>query len=164
MRVISLILVTLLYLTPIELYSSQNFDISVPPGGEILASKELNSISLQYKKLTFDKIMKFYQNELNNEADIKWENLEEQSGIKIHDWGSREWHTIKITENSRREGVIVTIRKDNWTWIIGTLIIRYVGVFVVLIVLMIALYITGVIISRTLAKIDEPKTKPSKIE
>ena len=44
--------------------------------------------------------------------------------------------------------------KDNWTWIIGTLVLRYIGVFVVLLVLLIGMSISGAIISRTVGKSD----------
>jgi hypothetical protein len=44
--------------------------------------------------------------------------------------------------------------KDNWTWIIGTLILRYIGVFVVLIVLLIGMSVSGAIISRSVGKVD----------
>jgi Na+-transporting methylmalonyl-CoA/oxaloacetate decarboxylase gamma subunit len=44
--------------------------------------------------------------------------------------------------------------KDNWTWIIGTLILRFVGVFVVLLFLLIGMYVSGWIISRSIGKID----------
>lgn len=47
--------------------------------------------------------------------------------------------------------------KDNWTWIIGTLVLRYIGVFIVLIVLLFGMTISGAIISRSIKKIDAKK-------
>jgi Na+-transporting methylmalonyl-CoA/oxaloacetate decarboxylase gamma subunit len=49
----------------------------------------------------------------------------------------------------------IVISKDNWTWIIGTLILRFFGVFMVLIVLLGAMSVSGAIISRTLKRVEK---------
>ncbi len=46
------------------------------------------------------------------------------------------------------------IMKDSWTWIIGTLVLRYIGVFIVLIVLLIGMTVSGAIISGFVEKVD----------
>jgi Na+-transporting methylmalonyl-CoA/oxaloacetate decarboxylase gamma subunit len=48
--------------------------------------------------------------------------------------------------------------KDNWTWIIGTLVLRFIGVFVVLLFLRVGMYISGTIISRTVKKLEAKKS------
>ena len=76
--------------------------------------------------------------------DIKYRNWADATYIE--DDGSRPWHSITI---SKGEGqTTITIVKDNWTWIIGTLILRFVGVFTVLLILFIGMKISGNIISR----------------
>ena len=55
------------------------------------------------------------------------------------------------------KGTTVTIVKDNWTWIIGTLVLRYIGVFVVLMVLFLGLLISGRIISGVVKKTEAKK-------
>jgi len=47
--------------------------------------------------------------------------------------------------------------KDNWTWIIGTLLLRYIGVFVVLMVLFLGMSASGKIIFSYMKKIEEKK-------
>ena len=51
-----------------------------------------------------------------------------------------------------------TIVKDNWTWIMATLLIRFTGVFVVLLVLWIGLNIATAILLRVL---KEEKKAPA---
>ncbi|MBW1701070.1 MAG: hypothetical protein JRJ11_03865, partial [Deltaproteobacteria bacterium] len=51
----------------------------------------------------------------------------------------------------------IIIVKDNWTWIIGTLLLRYVGVFVVLMVLFLGMSVSGKIISGSMKKIEGKK-------
>ena len=95
--------------------------------------------------LSHDEAVEFYQ-----------KALEEYQGIKFRDWkdatcieddGNLKWHSITISKQDIAGTAIVIVR-DNWTWIIGTLILRFVGVFVVLLVLMIGMYFSGAIISR----------------
>lgn len=73
----------------------------------------------------------------------------------MEDHLNRPWHSITILKGDNGVTTVVTI-KDNWTWIIGTLVIRFVGVFVVLFVLYVALSFSGAIISRL---VDKPKKK-----
>jgi len=42
--------------------------------------------------------------------------------------------------------------KDRWTWIIGTLVLRYIGVFVVLLFLLLGMIVSGAIISRSVKR------------
>ena len=47
--------------------------------------------------------------------------------------------------------------KDNWTWIIRTLVLRYIGVFVVLLILFLGMTVSGSIISRAIKRIEARK-------
>jgi len=47
--------------------------------------------------------------------------------------------------------------KDNWTWIIGTLVLRYIGVFMVLLFLFLGMTISGAIISRSIERMEAKK-------
>jgi len=80
--------------------------------------------------------------------------------VILYDWGSREWHKIAIRRCDSGPCTLVTIRKDSWTWIIGTLIIRFVGVFVVLVVIMIMLIVSGRIFSSADTKKGKEKPQP----
>ena len=65
---------------------------------------------------------------------------------------------MTISKNGKA-GTTVTIAKDSWTWIIGTLILRYVGVFVVLMVLFLGMNLSGNIISKTVSRMNKAKEK-----
>jgi hypothetical protein len=51
----------------------------------------------------------------------------------------------------------VVIMKDNWTWIIGTLILRYIGVFVVLLILYLGMSISGRIMTSWVRRMEARK-------
>lgn len=94
---------------------------------------------------SFETTVKFYRDALKGEKDIKY--LDRGTQLHIEEHSNRPWHSVTITKvNADRTEVVVL--KDNWTWILGTLTLRFFGVFAVLIVLFIALAISGTIMSR----------------
>ena len=95
--------------------------------------------------VSHDKAVEFYQKALEGYQDIKFRNWKDATYIE--DDGNLAWHSITISKQDT-EGATIVIVKDNWTWIIGTLILRYIGVFVVLLLLLIGMSISGAIISR----------------
>jgi hypothetical protein len=101
-----------------------------------------------------DEIVLFYKEALKDYTDIKFR--EWKDATYIEDDGKLAWHSITISKGDPQETTIVIV-KDNWTWIIGTLIIRYIGVFVVLIVLFLGMSISGAIISRSMKKLAKEK-------
>ncbi|MEO0248615.1 MAG: OadG family protein, partial [candidate division WOR-3 bacterium] len=92
-----------------------------------------------------DEIVKFYESLLKKEIDIKFRDWKEMTYIE--DDGARPWHSINIYKGQGANTTIV-INKDRWSWIIGTLILRFIGVFVVLIILMFALSFAGQVMKR----------------
>ena len=91
--------------------------------------------------------------------------MEQYEDIRYRDWaestyiednGALTWHSITISKKASKGLTTVVISKDNWTWIIGTLILRFIGVFVVLIVLLGAMTFSGAIVSRLFKASDEP--------
>ena len=108
---------------------------------------------LEFKApLSHDQVVSFYQEALKGLPDIKFR--EWKASTYIEDDGSRSWHSITISKGDGQETTVV-IMKDNWTWIIGTLVLRYIGVFAVLIVLFIGMSLSGAIISRFVGKTKE---------
>ncbi len=101
--------------------------------------------------LSHDEVVTFYEEALKELPDIKFRDWPDATYIE--DDGKLLWHSITISKGGK-EGTTLVIVKDNWTWIIGTLILRYIGVFVVLIVLLIGLSISGAIISRSVGKTE----------
>ena len=95
--------------------------------------------------VSHDQAVEFYQKALEGYQDIKFRDWKEATYIE--DDGSLKWHSITISKQDA-DGATIVIVKDNWTWIIGTLVLRYVGVFVVLLLLLAGMTISGAIISR----------------
>ena len=123
------------------------------PGGEILQKTETR---LEMKShLSHDEIVEFYRQALKKHKDIKFRDWKEATYIE--DDGKLPWHSITIAKQTKDEGNIVIV-KDNWTWIIGTLVLRFIGVFVVLLFLMAGMYISGTIISRSVKRLEGKKS------
>jgi len=121
-------------------------------GGEIIKKTETR---LEMKAaLSHDDIVNFYRDALKNHEDIKFRDWKDATYIE--DDGKRPWHSITISKEDK-EGTNIIIAKDNWTWIIGTLVLRFIGVFVVLLFLMLGMYASGSIISRSIKKMEQKK-------
>ena len=103
--------------------------------------------------VSHDKVLEFYQKALAEYQDIKFRNWKDATYIE--DDGNLKWHSITISKQDT-EGATIIIVKDNWTWIIGTLILRYVGVFVVLLLLFVGMSVSGAIISRFFKEDPQP--------
>jgi len=104
--------------------------------------------------LCHDEVVQFYEEALKEYQDIKFR--EWKDATYIEDDGKLSWHSVTISKGDKEETSVVIV-KDNWTWIIGTLVLRYIGVFIVLIVLLFGMTISGAIISRSIKKIDAKK-------
>ncbi len=126
----------------------------VPPGGDTIVSRE-DRLEKQYA-IPYDEVKKFYKEALKDFKYVKvWDRGD---STYMEDHLNRPWHSITIIKGEGDATRVILIR-DNWTWIIGTLVIRFVGVFVVLFVLYVALSIAGSIVSRL---VDRPKKKKAK--
>ena len=123
----------------------------VLPGGKVVSQTD-ERLEKTYD-VSFDAAVKFYQEALKGEKDIKFREWGTQTRIEDH--SNRPWQSITITKAAEGRTDIIFL-KFNWTWIFGTLILRFFGVFVVLIVLYIAMSISGAIIPR-LIKLAEQK-------
>ena len=105
-------------------------------------------------ELSHDEAVAFYREALKVHKDIKFRDWKDATYIE--DDGKLAWHSITISKGEGQDTTIV-IMKDNWTWIIGTLVLRYIGVFVVLLVLFLGMSASGWIISRSAKKIEAIK-------
>ena len=103
--------------------------------------------------LSHDEVVLFYREQLKGVPDIKFRNWPDATYIE--DDGALPWHSITISKDET-DGATIVIVKDNWSWIIGTLILRYIGVFAVLMILLVGMVVSGKIITafvgRTAAK------------
>lgn len=99
--------------------------------------------------LTHDAVLSYYKEALSDYKNIKFRDW--RDATYIEDDGAMAWHSITISKKDQ-EGASVVIVKDSWTWIIGTLVLRYIGVFMVLMILFLAMSFSGKIISRSVER------------
>lgn len=112
-------------------------------GGTPLVTLE-DRLETMYE-LTCPEVVDFYKESLKDQQDIKFRDR--GTFTIIEDQGNRPWRSITIIRTDDLT-VKVVIVKDDWTWILGTLGLRFVGVLVVLGILYGAMAISGAIISR----------------
>ena len=123
----------------------------IPQGKIVKQTKTRLEIKTE---LSHDDALQFYREALKEDPNIKIR--EWKDATYIEDDGKQKWHSVTISKGDK-EGATITISKDSWTWIIGTLILRYIGVFVVLLILFLGMSISGTIISRTIKKMEAKK-------
>jgi hypothetical protein len=97
--------------------------------------------------LPYSEMNRFYRDALNGQGDLVFRNR--SWGLEIEDHGKRAWHKIQIAAMGD-DGSRVTISRDSWTWIMGTLAIRFVGVFVVLLIVYLGMNASTWIIRRSI--------------
>jgi hypothetical protein len=131
---------------------------------EIISKTESH---IEYKAtLSHDEVVKYYRELLKECTGIEDKiKLDQCKNIKIREWknatyieddGKQEWHSVTISKGD--QPTTVKIVKDNFTWIIGTLVLRYIAVFTVLMILFVGMAISGAIISRSIKKAEEEKS------
>lgn len=90
-----------------------------------------------------EKVLEFYKKALEGEQDVRFREF--GGNLLVEDFGARPWNKILIAKGDPAQAK-VTITKDSWTWIIGMLSLRFMGVFTVLLVLFLAMaFATGMI-------------------
>jgi hypothetical protein len=141
-----------LVLQPVYSNGETFYEAPIIDGGKIIEKTEerLEMISM----VSHSDAVKYYEEALKGYQDIKIRQW--KSATYIEDDGRLPWHSITISKEDK-EGTNIVIMKDNWTWIIGTLILRYIGVFVVLLVLFLGISLSGAIISKSVKKIEQRK-------
>ena len=141
MKRIFILLIFLITLITFSAYCIAEDFLGIPviPNSKILKK---NDKRIEFVvNMSHDEILKFYKNVLSGYKDIRIREWKEATYIE--DDGNREWHSITISKKSGKDGIKVIIKKDSWTWIMGTLILRFIGVFVVLMTLLLALSASG---------------------
>jgi len=146
-----LFLVLLLSVFPVSAGAEEFLGAPVIQGNVINTTKARLEINTA---LPHDEALSFYREALKDLKDIKYR--EWKDATYIEDDGNRSWHSITISKGEGNKTSVIIV-KDSWTWIIGTLVLRYIGVFVVLMVLFSGLSVSGRIISAAVKKTDALK-------
>jgi hypothetical protein len=95
--------------------------------------------------MTHDQVLAFYKEKLKDQHDIKFRDW--KKATYIEDDGKLEWHSITVVK-AGESGTNITIMKDNWTWIFSTLVIRFIGIFIVLLCLYLGMVVSGKVIGK----------------
>lgn len=148
----TLVLLVFIILLPAFSWAEDFLGAPVMPGTKVL-NKTPSRLELKAES-THDEVLSFYKAALKDLPDIKYRNWKDATYIE--DDGRLKWHSITISKGEGKETSIVIV-KDNWTWIIGTLVLRFVAVFVVLLILFVFMNLSGGIISRLVKKSEEKK-------
>ena len=129
----------------------------VVPGAETVRKTDSR---LEYQTpMSHDETLAFYEAALRDVPDIKiraWKDA-----TYIEDDGKLTWHSVTISKEETEKTTVVIV-KDNWKWIMGTLVLRYIGVFVVLLVLFLGMSLSGSFITRFIAGIGTEKESGKK--
>jgi len=124
----------------------------MPEGREV--AKESGRLSTEYG-MPYKQVLTWYKDALKDYPDARYRDWDEE--MYIEDQGGSKWHAIKISKTGGAK-TTVTIVKDNWTWIMATLFIRFAGVFIVLLILWLFLNIATFIMLRLIK--EEKKVSP----
>ena len=142
----------LLFVLPVSANAEDFLGAPLVPGAKVIERTEKQ---LKFKTdLSHPEALEFYKEALKDLKDIKFR--EWKDATYIEDDGKLKWHSITISKKDTA-GATIVIVKDNWTWIIGTLVLRYIGVFVVLLFLLLGMTVSGAIISRSVKKREAKK-------
>jgi hypothetical protein len=116
----------------------------LPEGGRMIVETGRRTQAVYQESL--QAVSDFYRRSFKDkDADLKFK--EKPGRLRIEDFGNQRWHAIVIEEQADHS-VSVTVTKDSWGWLLTTLALRFLGVFVVLMVLLIAVSAAAAVITR----------------
>ncbi|MDR2017793.1 MAG: hypothetical protein LBQ00_02790 [Syntrophobacterales bacterium] len=115
------------------------WDAPVMPEGKVLSTEKTSQV-IEYNQ-PYENVLQWYKESLKEEEkDLKYRDWKEQ--MYIEDQGGANWHSIGISKTGG-DKTSVKITRDNMTWIMSTLLIRFAGVFIVLCILWLLLNINS---------------------
>jgi len=126
------------------------------PGGKVIEKTDI--LLVMEVTMPHDQALEFFKNVLKGEKDIKIREWE--SATYIEDDGARPWHSITIPKQEA-EKITITIKKDSWGWIISTLTLRYIAVFIVLIIIYASILVSGRVIAAVEKRTEGKKAAQS---
>jgi hypothetical protein len=116
----------------------------VMPGGKIVRT-ESTATYIEYD-IPWQKVLEFYKESLKAYPDEKLRDWKDQ--MYFEDQGGANWHSIGISKTDGPSKTTVKITRDNLTWIMSTLLIRFAGVFLVLCILWIFLNVNSAVMKK----------------
>ena len=143
MKKLIYVMVTLFLLTPVVSLAGGFLDAPLPPGEGKVVSRTDSKMEMSYA-LPYDQVLAYYKSTLKG-SDYAFRNR--PNATYIEEYTAKPWHSILVTKVAYGS-TTVTVTKDSWTWIVGTLTLRFFAVFIVLICLYIPLSILGIVMKR----------------
>jgi hypothetical protein len=133
--------------TPASVYAWANgnapWGAPVMPGGTTLTAER--TVLITEYNMPYQQIYTWYKEQLKTYPDAKYRDWADQ--MYIEDQGGLNWHSIGIQKTGGSK-TTVKITRDNMTWIMSTLLIRFAGVFFVLCVLWLFLNANSAIMKK----------------
>jgi hypothetical protein len=152
MKKTALFLIVLYLVAPLPSWADYFLEVPIFPGATVITQTD-SRLVIKVDK-SHDDVLNFYQKTFETQADVKYRDWKQATYIE--DDGNMPWHSVTISKEGKQE-TIITIVKDNWTWIIGTLLLRFIAVFVVLLVLYVCMTLSGKFIAWSLRKMETSK-------
>ena len=146
MKKLIYMLVALFLLSPMAAVAEDFLGAPLPPGGNVV-SKTDAKMEVAYTMAYADAIA-FYKEQFKGSKDYAFRDRGDATYIE--EYSNKPWHSVLITKTG--EGVTITASKDSYTWIAGTLALRFFAVFLVLIALYIPLQILSIVMGKIQAK------------
>ncbi|MCJ7683655.1 MAG: hypothetical protein MUO68_05110 [Desulfobacteraceae bacterium] len=138
-----LLSIVLLFLVFPGILTGDDFlGLPLVPGGKVI--EKTDAVLVMEVAMPHDQALEFFKNVLKGEKDIKIREWE--SSTFIEDDGARPWHSITIPKQEA-EKITITIKKDSWSWIFTTLTLRYLAVFIVLLIIYVSILVSGKVIA-----------------
>ncbi len=100
--------------------------------------------------LSHDEALAYYKETFKGLKDINYRDW--KNATYIEDDSNRPWHSVLISKKMEDQKTTIVISQDSWSWIVGTLILRFIGVFIVLLILYVGLTASGAVISRVVSR------------
>jgi hypothetical protein len=121
------------------------------PGGKLVKA-EGTAAYYEFDQ-PYEAVLAWYREALKNYRDpnyahVDWAKYRDwKDQMYIEDQGAAPWHSIGIQKGGGNK-TLVKIVRDNFTWIFSTLLIRFAGVFCVLIILWLLLNLNGIVMKK----------------
>ena len=132
-------------LSPVAVWAENFLNAPMPEGGTVVSQTD-KKMTMSFA-MSYDDMIAFYKEQFKK-LDCKFKPR--PTGTYIEEYSNLPWHSILVEKTAT--GSQITVTKDSWVWIIGTLTLRWFAVFIVLIGLFIPLSIIGAIVKRAQQK------------
>jgi hypothetical protein len=141
MKKIMYVMIVLFMLSPLAAWAETFLGAPLPEGGTVISQTDKKVITTY--AMPYADVIAFYKEQFKK-LDCKFKNRDNSTFIE--EYTALPWHSVWIEKTA--EGTRITVTKDSWMWILGTLTLRFFAVFIVLIGLFIPLSIIGWLVKR----------------